>query len=184
MATGIPSKMSTPVWRIAATTEVTPDACSDEQDTREKIKTTSKAGFLAPCRQIPVAWACLLLTTALFVLTTLFANNSAILMNVRAVSTSISRPISMLRLLSGVMDALLFASCSAAFERLQWVLVSRRKGISAAGFVSLSASTGLTGLLVLALGSSGKDKTARMFALMRLLAIVLCPALGIILMSK
>lgn len=176
--------MTTSQYAAASATEKTPDIELEEQSTDAQATKTSRLGFLGPCRQIPMAWTCLLLATALFILTSLFANNSAILMNVRAVSGSTTRPISILRLLSGITDALLFASCSAAFERLQWVLVSRRQGISAAGFLSLSASTGLMGLLVLAFDSNGRDKTARSFAFLRLMTIVLCPALGIILMSE
>jgi hypothetical protein len=176
--------MASPQYdRPAAAIMTTSDAGSTEQETSVKSRNTPKFGILNPGRQILMAWTCLLLTVALFLLTTLFAINSTILKHVQAVSAPISRPISILRLLSGVFDVLLLASCSAAFERLQWMLVSRRKGISAAIFLSLSKNTGLVGLVVLAFGSGGTAKTTRTFAALRLLAIVLCPALGIIIMS-
>ena len=142
------------------------------------------ANLFRPARQIPMAWLCLLTTTALFVLTVLYANKPSILSGVGPIRSSIPRSIRVLRLLSGVTDVLLYASCFAAFERVQMLLSFRPDGMPAVNFLSLNISTGFVGLLVLAFGKHTKSSMARGSAMIRLLVIILCPALGIIVMSE
>jgi len=142
------------------------------------------ANLFRPSRQIPMAWLCLLTTTALFILTVLYAYRPSILSDVSPVRSSIPHSIRVLRLLSGITDVLLYASCFAALERVQMLPSFRPDGMPAVSFLSLNISTGFMGLLVLVFGKGTKSAMARSFAMIRLLVIVLCPALGIIIISE
>jgi hypothetical protein len=107
-----------------------------------------------------------------------------VLNNIRTIRNSGSYQIFILRLLSGITDVMLRASCSAAMERVQWMLVSRRHGLVADSYISLSTSTGIMGLLVLAFGASVRNTATRCFALLRLIIAILCPTLAILIMCS
>jgi len=132
-------------------------------------------------KQTGMAWLCLLFTTTSFTLTVLYAEKSELVSGLHAVSGSIPYSIRLLRILSGVTDVLLQTCCFLAFEKVQWILIAQDKGTTASVVASLNTSTGVPGLFVLALRGGWMS---RMFAMLRLLVIVLCPLLGIIIMSR
>lgn len=132
-------------------------------------------------QQTGMAWLCLLSTITSFMLTVLYASRPELIANLHSVSRSIPYSIRLLRILSGVTDVLIQTCCYLAFEKIQWILIAQDEGTTASVVASLNTSTGVPGLFVLAFRGSW---LSRLFAMLRLVVIVLCPLLGIIIMSK
>jgi hypothetical protein len=144
------------------------------------MRPTGYASF----RQVWWLWLCLLLTTALFVVTALYASRPGVFPAVGYFTTSISRPVRNLRILPGVTDILLAATFSSVLERVQLSLILRKRGLRFTEFLALHASTGYLGLLQLAYGKGSLDAVARAISQIRLLVAVCCAVLGIVIMSK
>jgi hypothetical protein len=138
----------------------------------------------ASFRQVWWPWFCLLLTTALFIVTALYASRPSVFSAAGYFTTSISRPVRNLRVLSGVTDILLAATFSSVLERIQWSLIVRKRGLRFTELLALHASTGYLGLSKLAYGKGSLDAVARAISQIRLLVAVCCAVLGIVIMSK
>lgn len=138
----------------------------------------------ASFRQVWWLWLCLLLTTALFIITALYASRPSVFSAAGYLTTSISRPVRNLRVLSGVTDILLAATFSSILERTQWSLIVRKRGLRFTELLAFHASTGYLGLLKLTYGKGSLDAVARAISQIRLLIAVCCAVLGIIIMSK
>jgi hypothetical protein len=138
----------------------------------------------ASFRQVWWLWLCLLLTTALFVVTALYASRPGVFPAVGYFTASISRPVRNLRVLSGVTDILLAATFSSALERTQWAFIVRKRGLRFTELLAFHASTGYLGLLKLAYGKGSLDAVARAISQIRLLVAVCCAVSGIIIMSE
>lgn len=120
-----------------------------------------------PVSQLVLTWFLLLLTAAVFVFTVYYAFNTTIVIKSRLVSLSPGNTILIIRVLSGVTGFLMIALVTSAFERLNWMLVARRKGSKVSDFLSLSATTDHLGLLAI-IFSKGKNLfTSRGWALFR-----------------
>lgn len=90
-------------------------------------------------------------------------------------------------MLSGVTGLFLGTTIAAAFERLQWVLVATggEGGVSFGKFLGLDAGTGVAGLLALIAGKGYPVlSSTRAWGLTKLLAKILIPVLGILIMSR
>lgn len=143
------------------------------------------ADYLRPARQLPLSWASAILTVIFLVLTTVYASETTVAHRMRFLSTSSSNTIFILSALSWLTSLFLTATIAAAFERLQWLLVVREDGLQLTKFFSLNAGTGISGLLVLALGGGHcLPATTRLWSAARLVSIVLVPILGILIMSE
>jgi hypothetical protein len=135
-------------------------------------------------RQVWLLWLCLLFTTAFFIVTTLYASRPGFFSAAGYSTTTISRPVRDLRILSGVTDILLGVTFSLVLERVQWALIARKGGMRFTELLSLHASTGYLGLLKLAYGKGSMDVVARAISQVRLLVAICCAVLGVIIMSK
>lgn len=106
---------------------------------------------------------------------------------VEFVHSSGSNTILILRILSEAAGVFLAGSIYSTFEVVQWVLISRPDGIKIPQFLALQSSTGLLGLIILALGRglppSQWPMTPRLLALLRLIAGLTIPVLGVLIMS-
>jgi hypothetical protein len=138
----------------------------------------------ASFRQVWWLWLCLLVTTALFIITALYASHPSLFSAAGYFTTSISRPVRNLRILSGVTDILFAATFSSVLERIQWSLIVRKRGLRFTELLALYASTRYLGLLKLAYKKGSLDAVARAISQIRLLVAVCYAVLGIVIMSK
>jgi len=151
-----------------------------ENDVWIIVGPTGSASF----RQVWWLWLCLLVTAALFISIALYASHPSVFSAAGYFTTSISRPVRNLRVLSGVADILLAATFSSVLERIQWSLIVRKRGLRFTELLALHASTGYLGLLKPAYEKGSLDAVARANSQIRLLVAVCCAVLGIVIMSK
>lgn len=132
-----------------------------------------------------LAWTGALLTASLLILTCVYASGISVASRLRFLYSSSSNTIFVLSVLSGLTGMLLGATISATFEKLQWSLISRGEGLRVSKYLSLQAGTGISGLLMLIWGNGVRlQSSTRMWAAGRLAAIILGPALGVLIMSE
>ena len=79
----------------------------------------------------------------------------------------------------------LAGTLDASFERVMWMLISQKGDTQYSTFLSLAHSTGITGLLALVM-SKGHSvvAAARLVSIVPLLALLLIPVVGVLIMSK
>jgi hypothetical protein len=134
--------------------------------------------------QIPLAWLSAFLTLVFLTLTSLYASQTMFTVKERIAHSSESYAIFILRLLSEIAGVLLAMTVAAAFERVQWLLVVRTDGTWLTNYLALQAGTSVMGLLALTVGRGVSRVTTRLWSAIRLVSVVLIPALGVIIMSK
>jgi hypothetical protein len=146
-----------------------------------------------PPRRLWIPWSSAFTSSALYILTVLYASQSTILSRVRSVGGSPSHTILVLRVLSELASLSLATTIAAVFEGLQCMLVSRGKqtsgqtdgaGFELSNYLGLDSGTGILGLLGMALGRRVSKITTRSWSIIRLVAIVMIPLLNILIMGK
>lgn len=151
----------------------------------EKRYTVASTGIGKRFTRNALSWTCLLLTTVLFSITTLYACRPKLAASSHTFRSSSSRTIFILRLLSQLTEFLLAVSLSSAFEKIQWYLVC--PGGRGAPFATVSAlvpGTGVWGLFQIAFSKLGTHVSARCWSIVRLLSLAVVFALGVLIMSK
>lgn len=169
--------------------EATHEVCSVPNSLEYPIKPRSKLFHYARSfrltRQLRLAWTSAVLTTIFLIMTAVYASQATIAARMRLLYTSSSNTIFVLSALSGLTSVFLASTIAAAFERLQWLLVSRKDGLEFTKFLGLQSGTGVAGLIALTVGSGHPLMTStRLWSAGRLLTIVLVPALGVLIMSE
>lgn len=143
------------------------------------------ASFFSSARRLRLAWSSAILTAIFLILTTLYASQASIATRVHLLYTSSSNTIFVLSALSGLTGVFLAGTIAATFERLQWLLLSRKDGLQFTKFLGLQAGTGVPGLLVLTVGAGQPlMSSTRLWSAARLMSTILVPALGILIMSE
>ena len=143
--------------------------------------------FLGLAKQTVLAWFSATLALIFFALTLSYATEKTRLSYMTFVHVSSSNTILVLRVLSEAAGVFLGATIHSTFEVVQWVLISRPDGIQLPQFLALQSSTGPLGLLVLAFGRGLPlcqwPIAPRLMSLLRLIAELTVPVLGILVMS-
>lgn len=143
--------------------------------------------LLGLARQTVLAWISTILALSFFSLTISYATERSRFSHLRFVHSSRSNTILVLRVLSEAAGVFLAGTIHSTFEVVQWVLISRPNGIRLPQFLALQSSTGPLGLMILAAGrglpASQWPMNARIMALLRLIAELTIPVLGILVMS-
>ncbi|KAF2661767.1 hypothetical protein K491DRAFT_385636 [Lophiostoma macrostomum CBS 122681] len=144
--------------------------------------------FLGLARQTVLGWSSAILALVFFALTLSYATEKTRLSYLTFIHASSANTILVLRVLSEAAGVFLAATIYSTFEVVQWVLISRPDGIQLPQFLALQSSTGPLGLLVLAFGkglpTSQWPMTPRIMSLIRLIAELTVPVLGILVMSN
>ncbi|KAF2786287.1 hypothetical protein K505DRAFT_380369 [Melanomma pulvis-pyrius CBS 109.77] len=144
--------------------------------------------YLGLARQTILAWSSTILALTFFLMTVSYATEKSRFSNVKFVHTSRSNTILVLRILSEAAGIFLASTIYSTFEVVQWVLISRPGGIQFPQFLALQSSTGPLGLMVLAFGKGLPPHQwgmkPRIMSLIRLIAEVAVPVLGVLVMSN
>lgn len=144
--------------------------------------------ILGLARQTNLAWIATFMALSFFLITISYATEKSRISELKSVRESRSRTIFVLRILSEIAGVFMAATMHSTFEVVQWVLVSRAEGIKFPQLLALQSSTGLLGLLVLALGRELPIRelplTPRIMSLMRLISETSVPVLGVLIMSE
>jgi len=127
------------------------------------------------------AWTALLFTIGFMILTLVYASNATAASHIQFLYNSSSKTIFVLSILSSITGLFLTATIAATFERVQWLLISRPNGLRLTRYLTLQPGTGLMGLLTLLFGRSRAG--TKMWAMVRMMAIVLVPISSIVIMS-
>jgi hypothetical protein len=97
--------------------------------------------------------------------------------------SSSSNTIFVLSLLTHTTGSLLFITFDSTFGLIRWLLIARDGGVPFANFLALAPGTGIFGLLRLGLGRRVRA-SARLWGIMCLVASLLPPIVGVLIMSK
>ena len=151
------------------------------QNTEEKAP-PANGSILRPISQLPLTWLGALITVVLFLLTVYYAMTATLGRGAAWLQTSQSRALLLLRVLSEATSIFLTLLIASSLERLQWMLISRKKGLNLPTLFSLEAGTGVLGLLQL-LVLKGFGLWTRSSSLMRLSFKLVVPVLAVLIMS-
>jgi len=163
----------------ASTTPLHGGAVETKSQSLQYQKTPNSAGDQV------LTWISPLLTAIFLILTAVYGSHTAVTSRVRFLYSSSSNTIFVLSVFSGLTGLFLTATIASAFEKVQWLLISRRDGLRLSKFFSLQAGTGIIGLFALTAGGGHPFwSTTRLWSATRLVSIVLVPVLGILIMSK
>ena len=142
----------------------------------------SRRDLFDPVKQLPLTWSGAMITLVLFILTVNYAMTAGLGNGIGWLQSSQSRSILLLRVLSEATTLFLTLLVSTSYERLQWMLVSRSRGLSLPTLLSLEAGTGVLGLLHLSL-LRGFQWWTRCSGILRLFIKLLIPVLAVVIMS-
>ena len=152
---------------------------------RAPVRPPRSTSRFSPARQLLLSWTCAGLTLVFLILTALYASQTSVWSRFRLLYSSSSHTIFTLSVLSGLTGVCLAATIAATYQRLQWILIARKGGVQCSKFLSLHPGTGVPGLLALAFGRGQPIlNSTRLWSVIRLLSLILVPALGILIMSK
>jgi hypothetical protein len=144
--------------------------------------------YLGLARQTLLAWSSTVLAIFFFCMTVTFAFGSSRLTQARPIYSSQSNLILILRIFSEAAGLFLAGTVHSTFEICQWILISRPEGIRLPQFLALQSSTGPLGLVAIALGRGLPPNewpvSPRLTSLIRLMAEVAVPLLGVLIMSE
>ena len=132
-----------------------------------------------PITQILPTWALAILTAVSFALTVSYGFGNDGFIRISWIVTSPRMTILTMQALSQATGLLLMPLINGSFERLQWMLASRKMGISLAGFLALGSGTGMFGLLGLACRGRG----GRLWAIFRFIFMIVAPIMSVILFA-
>lgn len=127
------------------------------------------------------SWLLLLTTVVFFALTLLYATNTIPLQDYHTASSSRSRAVALLNILSQITGFFLAAIMTIAIDTTRWLLMSRGEGLMLSDFLGMQSNASPWALLTLICGR-GTRITARGWSLLRLLATLLVPLLSIVLL--
>lgn len=145
----------------------------------------NNARFLSSVKKSWLVWTAAILTTAFLILTSVFASDVSATSHIKFLYSSSSNSIFALSVLSSFTGLFLGALIASTFEKVQWLLISRQRGLRMTNFLTLQPGTGIMGLLTLLLGRGLDLKSStRFWAAVRLTSILLVPTLSILIMSK
>ncbi|KAF2272163.1 uncharacterized protein EI97DRAFT_462174 [Westerdykella ornata] len=143
--------------------------------------------YLGLARQTILAWTSAFLAVSFFALTVLYAAGRSKISQLEFVRYSRSNTILILRILSEAAALFLASTIHATFDVVQWVLISHPDGMRLPDFLALQSSTGPLGLILLASGHGLPPEQwplkPRMLSLIRLLAELTVPVVGVLVMS-
>ena len=149
----------------------------DDEDLRPPLPLKSRVAWLA--------WITAIITTGLLITTSLYASDVRVATSLRLVYSSSSNTIFVLSVLSSLTGLFLAATIAMTFEKVQWLLISRDEGLRLSWFLSWQPGTGVMGLLTLMIGRGlGLTSSTRLWATVRMGAILLVPISGIVIMSE
>jgi hypothetical protein len=118
-------------------------------------------------------------------LTTVYASCPSATSRMGFLSKSSSNIIFVLSALSSLSGVLLGHVINFTFERVMWVLICSDNGLRLSSFLGLQASTGLLGLIALTIGKGHSCcSPTRIWSAVRLMAVLLIPAVGVLIMSN
>ena len=137
----------------------------------------------APLHTMWLSWLLMVFTIAFFIFTVYYALRPILGPHASWVGSSPSHAVLLLRILSEVAGLFFAVTVTSLTERLQWMLVSRRKGLNLPTLLGLQGGTGVVGLLSL-LVSKKIGSGTRSWSFARLCLIAVVPVLGIVIMSK
>lgn len=89
------------------------------------------------------------LTTAVFIITAVFSQNSTSVSSISFLK-KFSSTLAVLRILQGFTSALTTLALNQTLESIQWSLVSQENGLRLLNFLSISPTTGIVGMLKMA----------------------------------
>ena len=148
-------------------------------------KPPQHGSFLKSAGRQLLAWTSAVLTAVFLILTAVYGSQTTAVSHVRFLYNSSSHAIFVLSVLSGLTGLFLGTTITSAFEKVQWVLVSRKDGLQLSKYLSLQAGTGVMGLLILTVGGGHSIlSSTRLWSATRLASIILIPAIGVLIMSK
>ena len=147
-----------------------------------KKQPPAKRILFKPISQLPLSWTGALITIVLFALTVSYAMTAHLGKPAPWLQSSQSHTILLLRILSEATSIGLAMLIGSALERLQWMLISRSRGLSFPILLSLESRTGVQGLLKL-LFLHGFALRTRLSSLMRLFLQLVVPVLSVLIMS-
>lgn len=133
--------------------------------------------------QILGKWLPACLSLILLILTSLYAFRPG-LWKSDFINSSQSHAIFVLRALSEVTGFLLAITVSSAFETVQWLLAVGADGMAMTDYLALQPGTGMLGLLSFAVGGTKGRGHTRLWSILRLIATILLPGLGVLIMCK
>jgi uncharacterized integral membrane protein len=137
------------------------------------------------CSNQFLAWSSALLTIVFLILTSVYASRVTAPSHLRFLYSCSANTIFVLSILSGLTGLFLAATIASTFERVQWLLISRKGGLLLSRYLSLQAGTGVIGLLTLTVGRGHAWRsTVRLWSAIRLGSLVLVPIMGILIMSE
>lgn len=147
-------------------------------------RASSLCTFFSPARQIPFTWLSLLLALFFLIMTVVYASDSDLASGLRYVNSSSSHTLFVLRVLSELTGLFLISTINATFERIQWLLVSRKDGLHFPKFLALNAGTGVLGILTILCGRCITGITPRLCSAVRLISVIITPILGVLILSR
>lgn len=136
----------------------------------------------APLRKMLLSWLLMFFTVVFFILTVYYALRPILGPRASWVGSSPSHAVLVLRILSECAGLFFAATVASSTETLQWMLVSRRKGVNLPTLLGLQPGTGVLGLLSLMV-SPKIEFGGRSWSFGRLCLIAVVPVLGVVIMS-
>ena len=136
-----------------------------------------------PLRRMMLSWLLMFFTIVLFILTVYYALRPILGSHASWVGSAPSHAILLLRILSEGAGLFFAATVASSTETLQWLLVSRRKGVNLPTLLGLQPGTGVVGLLSIMV-SPKIEFGGRSWSFARLCLIAVVPVLGVVIMSK
>jgi hypothetical protein len=139
-------------------------------------------------RHLWLSWSSAFASSCLYILTVLYASWPTMWSQYQSIGGSSSNKILVLRVVSELASLSLATTIAAAFERVQCMLLSRRRllkrdGVSLSNYLGLDSGTGVLGLLAIAFGRRIPAITTRSWGFLRLSAILLIPLLNVLIMG-
>jgi hypothetical protein len=127
--------------------------------------------YFKPGSQIPLTWLLWFSSCASFILTVYYAFGTSLLLNSPIVTKSPSNTLLVIRVLSAATELLLVGLVAGCFERLKWMLVTSKNGVSILDFLTLSEGTGPAALFAIAFARVQSIQRSRWWTLVRYLII-------------
>ncbi|KAF2760538.1 hypothetical protein EJ05DRAFT_509064 [Pseudovirgaria hyperparasitica] len=163
----------------------------------KRSRTASQGGFDNPprtrnpqaqlLRWVSLSWISSILALVFLALTSIYASSNSFMSKISFIGSSPSNTILVLRVLSEIAGVTLAAAIAGAFEKLQFILVTRRHhttGFRLTDYLALEAGTGMSGLLAIMVSYGVKHAVTRGWSLLRITAIVMVPILNVLIMSN
>ncbi|KAH8749690.1 hypothetical protein F5882DRAFT_488495 [Hyaloscypha sp. PMI_1271] len=136
---------------------------------------------------ISLSWVSAVLALIFPILTATYAFRPQSVSHLRAIGSSPSSALLVLRILSEVGSVMLAATIAAAFNTLQIILVARNnppRGLGFLDYLVLQEGSGFSSLVSIVVWRGKVGIVTRLYSVVRLIAIALVPVLNIVVMSN